>query len=191
MSHLSNNRFRISRLTEFDAGGKLSKLGQESAQHDPRFNNITGSDTERTSVGNRGSRITIRINVPLGSRLRDRCEQTGQSVSEVVRAALELAFAPAALERPQEANQPSKELSAYVFPRDLQNLLPQYRAFGLEAVKQRRRSFHGLLAVCEVVRENTKATQDRALCTELLELGERFGLIRSNFTRKCQTAEPR
>lgn len=95
-----------------------------------------------------------------------------------MRSALELALGSKTHERHKELAQAPVAPSVYVFPRELQHLLPGYRAFGMEAVRERRRCFGALLAVCEVVREHTGNRQDRTLCAELLQIGKRFGLFR-------------
>jgi hypothetical protein len=127
------------------------------------------------------SRITVRVNDPLRGLLEQRCQQAGQSVSEVVRNALELAFGqenPAQPPVGQHSFGSSAGPAEYVFPRELNEMASRYVAFGMEAVKERRRAFGALLAVSEFVRQNSQNPQDRALCVDLLQVGRRFGLIR-------------
>lgn len=124
------------------------------------------------------SRICVRINRSLSQLLGRRCQQTSQSLSAIVRSGLELALGSETQERHEELARAPVAPSVYVFPRELQHLLPGYRAFGMEAVRERRRCFGALLAVCEVVREHTGNRQDRALCAELLQIGRRFGPLR-------------
>lgn len=125
-------------------------------------------------------RITIRLHPHLAGILDERCRQTGQNPSEVVRSALALMLA-------SDGPQPAPSIPAghsksaedgYVFPRELEELLPRYRAFGMEIWKERRRCTGFLLAICEVAREHSQNAQDRALCAEILRIGRQFGLLR-------------
>lgn len=124
-------------------------------------------------------RITIRLNPLVGDLLDRRCQQTGQTVSQVVRGALELAIGPTASENPRGERSPSLPPPSpdYAFPQQLQELLPRYRAFGMTIYVERRRCFEGLLAICEVVQGHSQNAQDRALCAELLRIGRKFGLL--------------
>jgi Arc/MetJ-type ribon-helix-helix transcriptional regulator len=126
------------------------------------------------------SRITVRVNGALCERLEQRCQQVGESVSEVVRSALELALGqemPAQAPVRRHSPDSSAAPPGYVFPHELNEVASRYVAFGMEAAKERRRAFGAILAVSEVVRQNSGNPQDLALCVELLQLGTRFGLL--------------
>jgi hypothetical protein len=142
--------------------------------------NIQGRDGDTAWVKT-SKRVTIRISGALREILEQRSRSTGQDLSTIVRAALELTIV--CQTRPEQAVEkfvPTRPETrpVYIFPRELEQLLPRYRSFGMEAMRERRRGFGALLAVCEVVREHTKNIQDRVLCAELLQIGRRFGLLR-------------
>ena len=100
-------------------------------------------------------------------------------MSEAVRGAVEVALRPELSPPPSCAVEPSAAFSAsdYAFPRQLEEFLPRYRAFGMEIWKERRRCFGALVAICEVVRQHSQNAQDRALCAELVRLGKLFRLL--------------
>lgn len=126
-------------------------------------------------------RITIRLDNQMERALAERCQQSGQSASEVLRSALALLVAPPI--NPQRGldsriSQPEAQNSEYAFPGALRDLLPRYRAFGLDVWAERRRRFCDLLASCEVARDFGKnATDDLALCVEVVRIGRLFRFL--------------
>ena len=146
-------------------------------------------DTPRSKLGGKEdfpnpaavkNRITLRIDASMRRVLERRRQQTGQTVSQVARGALELALRAEVTEG-QQTDQPDQRRTVapnYALPPDLQRLLPQYRSFGAQIWQERRRCLGALLAICEVVREQSRNAQDQALCAEILRIGKRFGLLR-------------
>ena len=124
-------------------------------------------------------RLAVRLDEHLSDVLARRCAQTGQTTSQIVRQALEFTLVSddpestpvAASESPKTPN------PSYVFPRKLAGLLPFYRQLGAAVWQERRIRLQGLLALFEIARENSQNPQDTALCTELLSLGRRYGLL--------------
>lgn len=127
-----------------------------------------------------GRRITVRLHGSAIHLLERRHQQTGQNLSEIVRNALQFALQAGSDEgqRIPDSQFRQKVPSSYTFPRDLQPLLPQYRVFGTQIWQERRRCFGALLAICELVREQTGSPQDQALCAETLRIGKLYGLLR-------------
>ena len=125
-------------------------------------------------------RITIRINGLSRQLLEDRCQRTGQSVSETVRCALHVALGTnnSVCQSVETTQAVQRGAINYNFPGELSDLLPRYRAFGMQIYAERRRSVAALLAACEIVREHSGNAQDRALCAEILRIGRQFGLLR-------------
>jgi len=125
-------------------------------------------------------RVTIRLDGPLADLLAETTRKTGQSLSQVVRASLQLGLVPQVSEKQESGSFGIKPERAqtYIFPPELAKLLPGYRAFGMEIWPERRRCFGALLAICEVARANSQNAQDQALCAELLLLGKRLGFFR-------------
>jgi hypothetical protein len=123
-----------------------------------------------------GKRLTVRIPSSLTELLDRRCQLTGLTLSEAVRGAVEVALGPG-VSPCNGTPPPAFSASDYAFPRQLDELLPRYRAFGMEIWKELRRCFGALVAICEVVRQHSQNAQDRALCAELVRLGKLFGLL--------------
>ena len=128
----------------------------------------------------RKKRITVRLDQLLAEVLAETTRKTGQSLSQVVRASLQLGLVPQVSEKQESGSFGIKPERAqtYIFPPELADLLPRYRAFGMELWPERRRCFGALLAICEVARAHSQNAQDRALCAELLLLGKRLGFFR-------------
>ena len=128
----------------------------------------------------RGKRITVRLDKPLAEILADTSRKMGQSPSEIVRASLRSGLVPQAPEKQESGSFgiAPEGAQSYAFPSELGDLLPRYRAFGMEIWQERRRCFGALLAICEVARQHSRNARDRAICAELLRLGKRFGIFR-------------
>lgn len=123
-------------------------------------------------------RITVRLDRPLARLVGERCRAEGRTVSDIVRGALEFTLRAEDQVTEEVKRTASRPRPAYVFPRELHELLPRYRAFGAEIRKERRRCFGALLAICEVVREHSRSAEDLSLCAEISRLGKILGLLR-------------
>ncbi len=126
------------------------------------------------------NRLSVRLDQHLSDVLARRCVQTGQTLSEIVRQALESTLLSDTRETtPVTASEPPKTANpGYVFPPQLRELLPRHRAVGMAIRQQQRRLYENLLAASEVVRESgERSQQDEAICSELLDFGKRFGFV--------------
>jgi hypothetical protein len=130
-------------------------------------------------IGSRARRISFRLNGKLRRCLEERSQQTHQTVSEVIREALEFALQPKpASEMPTQAvATASRSSSPCALPPEVQELLPANRGLGAQMLKERRIRFRNLVALCEATRESTQTGQDAALCAQLVDIGKHFGLL--------------
>ena len=127
-----------------------------------------------------GLRISVRLESRLAGRVAERCQETGLSLSDFVRRTLSQSVntqtPPPAPVGP--ADPPiNRQTDVYEFPKPLEGLLPQFRAFGGGVWKERRLRFRATLALAELARLNSGSEHDLALCSELVRIGRRFGLI--------------
>ena len=119
-------------------------------------------------------RLTFRLTPTLRGLLRDRCVQTGQAASKVVREALEHALVPktASAEDSEGQIAPGRE-----FPAGLAPFLVSAQQAGDSAWRELRIQFCSVLALSEVARQISKNPLDEALCKELLRIGIEFNLL--------------
>jgi len=61
--------------------------------------------------------------------------------------------------------------------KEILELLPHYRACGLQLRKERRILFHRIVAATLVAQENAENKADAELCRQLLRLGQSYGLL--------------
>ena len=127
-----------------------------------------------------GLRISVRIESRLAARVIERCTDTGLSLSDFVRRSLSHAVGtqPPSLAPVVPPNPPvNRQTEAYEFPKPLEGLLPQFRAFGGGVWTERRLRFRATLVLAEIARQNSGSEHDLALCSELVRVGRRFGLL--------------
>jgi hypothetical protein len=119
-------------------------------------------------------RITIRVTTAASQLLEEKCKETGQTRSEVLRNALDLVLAPSDVS--PDVRHTAEAAGCDAFPAHLAELLPRYQAFGTEIWRERRRLFQSLLAAAEIASRNGQQ-HDTALLAELMRIGGSFGLL--------------
>ena len=145
--------------------------------------NLAVQDLDKSQskpVSDPGLRISVRLESRLAARVTEICHETGLTLSDFVRRSLSHAVStqtpPPGPVVP--ADPPvNRQTEAYEFPKPLEGLLPQFRAFGGGVWTERRLRFRATLVLAEIARQNSGSEHDLALCSELVRVGRRFGLL--------------
>ena len=125
-------------------------------------------------------KITVRLTPMLKNALEERCAQTGQLTSAVVREALEYALVPkiASGQNSEGEIPPGGGVAPDgYFPIGLAPFLVSAQQSGASVWTERRMQFCYVLALAEFARQISKNPLDEALFAELLRVGLEFKLL--------------